>query len=97
MKSRPFRCSWNCSILLGTTVTIDAMGCQKEIAAKIVAGHGDYLLALKENHPTLHEAVCQEFTAALEADIKDNIRGKRFRACLSTDTRERILRSFIEN
>ena len=54
--------------LKGTTVTIDAMGCQKEIAAKIVAGGGDYLLALKENHPTLHEAVCQEFTVALEAD-----------------------------
>ena len=54
--------------LKGATVTIDAMGCQKEIAAKIVAGEGDYLLALKENHPTLHEAVCQEFTAALEAD-----------------------------
>lgn len=54
--------------LKGATVTIDAMGCQKEIAAKIVAGEGDYVLALKENHPTLHEAVAQEFTAALEAD-----------------------------
>jgi len=54
--------------LKGATVTIDAMGCQKEIAAKIVEGEGDYLLALKENHPTLHEAVAQEFTAALEAE-----------------------------
>jgi predicted transposase YbfD/YdcC len=54
--------------LKGATVTIDALGCQKEIAAKIVEGEGDYLLALKENHPTLHEAVAQEFTAALEAD-----------------------------
>jgi predicted transposase YbfD/YdcC len=54
--------------LKGTTVTIDAMGCQKEIAAKIVDGEGDYLLALKDNHPTLHEAVCQEFTEALDAD-----------------------------
>jgi len=54
--------------LKGATVTIDAMGCQKEIAAKIVAGSGDYLLALKDNHPRLHEAVCQEFTAALDAD-----------------------------
>jgi predicted transposase YbfD/YdcC len=54
--------------LKGATVTIDAMGCQKEIAAKIVDGGGDYLLALKENHPTLHAAVCQEFTAAVEAD-----------------------------
>lgn len=54
--------------LKGATVTIDAMGCQKEIAAKVVAGGGDYLLALKDNHPTLHEAVAQVFTAALEQD-----------------------------
>lgn len=54
--------------LKGAAVTIDAMGCQKEIAAKIVDGEGDYLLALKDNHPTLHEAVCQEFTAALDSD-----------------------------
>ena len=54
--------------LKGATVTIDAMGCQKEIAAKIVAGEGDYVLALKENHPLLHDAVAKEFTAALEAD-----------------------------
>ena len=30
------------------TVTIDAMGCQKEIAEKIVDGGGDYVLALKD-------------------------------------------------
>jgi predicted transposase YbfD/YdcC len=54
--------------LKGATVTIDAMGCQKEIAGKIVAGGGDYVLALKENHPTLHEAVVEEFTAATLAD-----------------------------
>ena len=54
--------------LKGATVTIDAMGCQKEIAAKIVAGEGDYLLALKDNHPKLHEAVAQEFLDALDAD-----------------------------
>jgi predicted transposase YbfD/YdcC len=53
--------------LKGATVTIDAMGCQKEIAAKIVAGGGDYLLALKDNHPKLHKAVAREFTAAFEA------------------------------
>ena len=56
--------------LKGATVTIDAMGCQKEIAAKIVAGGGDYVLALKGNHEKLHEAVDEEFTAALEADVR---------------------------
>jgi predicted transposase YbfD/YdcC len=34
-------------------VTIDAMGCQKEIARKIVDGGGDYLLAVKDNQPHL--------------------------------------------
>lgn len=55
--------------LKGATVTIDAMGTQKEIAAKIVARGGHYVLALKDNHPTLHAAVAAEFTAALEADV----------------------------
>jgi predicted transposase YbfD/YdcC len=55
--------------LKGKTVTIDAMGCQKEIAGKIVAGGGDYVLALKANHDKLHAAVAEEFTAALEADV----------------------------
>lgn len=35
------------------TVTINAMGTQKEIAGKIMEKQGDYILALKENHPTL--------------------------------------------
>lgn len=54
--------------LKGATVTIDAMGCQKEIAKKIVDSGGDYLLALKDNHPKLAEAVAEKFTKALEAD-----------------------------
>jgi predicted transposase YbfD/YdcC len=38
----------------GCTVTIDAMGCQTEIAEKILENGGDYLLALKENQPLLY-------------------------------------------
>jgi len=37
------------------TVTIDAMGCQKEIAEQIVDQGGDYVLALKANQGTLYE------------------------------------------
>ena len=40
--------------LRGAVVTIDAMGCHKAIAAQIQAQGGDYLLALKGNHPLLH-------------------------------------------
>jgi len=39
--------------LHGAVVTIDAMGCQKAIAEQIVRGGGDYVLALKNNHPQL--------------------------------------------
>lgn len=50
--------------LAGATVTIDAMGCQTAIAAQIVAQGADYVLALKDNHPGLHEEVA--FTFAQE-------------------------------
>lgn len=54
--------------LRDTVMTIDAMGCQKEIAKRIKDGGGDYVLSLKDNHPALHQAVAEEFTKALEAD-----------------------------
>ena len=40
----------------GAIVTIDVMGCQKEIARKIVAEKGYYVLAVKENQPKLVQA-----------------------------------------
>lgn len=43
--------------LRGAVVSSDAMGCQKAIAQAIVDGGGDYVLALKDNHPTLCEDV----------------------------------------
>jgi predicted transposase YbfD/YdcC len=55
--------------LAGALVTIDAMGCQKEIAAKIVAGGGDYILAVKDNQPHLHQDIQDGFAAALETDF----------------------------
>ena len=48
----------------GATVTIDAMGCQTTIAAQIVAQGADYALALKDNHPTLHQEVVATFAEA---------------------------------
>ena len=43
--------------LRGATVSIDAMGCQRSIAAQIVEGGGHYLLGLKGNQGTLHDDV----------------------------------------
>jgi predicted transposase YbfD/YdcC len=43
--------------MTGCLISIDAMGCQTEIAAQIVDKGGDYLLAVKGNQETLHRAV----------------------------------------
>jgi predicted transposase YbfD/YdcC len=56
--------------LAGAVVTIDAMGCQKEIAAKIAEEKGDYVLALKGNHGKLHDAVREHFDALHESDFQ---------------------------
>ena len=48
----------------GALVTIDAMGCQKEIAVAIVEREADYLLAVKDNQPTLAEDVKRTFEEA---------------------------------
>ena len=48
----------------GCTVTIDAMGCQKGIATTIIDQGADYVLALKENQPQLHQDVTETFEQA---------------------------------
>ena len=48
-------------MLQGSIVTIDAMGCQKAIAQKIVDGEADYILAVKGNQGTLLEYIEARF------------------------------------
>jgi predicted transposase YbfD/YdcC len=50
--------------LHGATITIDAMGCQTAIATTIVDGGGDYLLAVKDNQPTLRRDIEATFVEA---------------------------------
>jgi predicted transposase YbfD/YdcC len=57
--------------LSGCIVTIDAMGCQPAIAGTIVKREADYVLALKDNQRTLHEAVRDQFTCGDETGIAD--------------------------
>jgi hypothetical protein len=45
--------------------------CQKEIARDIVEGGGDFVIALKDNQPTLREAVEAYFAGHLERDLAD--------------------------
>jgi predicted transposase YbfD/YdcC len=56
--------------LKGCTVTIDAMGCQREIAAQIREQKGHYVLALKGNQSGLQEEMYQFFEDALDTDFK---------------------------
>ena len=51
-------------------VTIDAAGCQKNIAADIVDQGGDYVLAVKDNQPTLHTEIAAAFVAAATESTK---------------------------
>ena len=53
--------------LHGAIVSIDAMGCQREIASKIIAGGGDYVLMVKGNQPALEKAIETSFTDIDEA------------------------------
>ena len=50
-------------------ITIDAAGCQKNIARQIIDGQGDYLLALKANHPTLFHEVQSVFSDHFQDDF----------------------------
>jgi predicted transposase YbfD/YdcC len=55
----------------GAIITIDAMGTQKAIAAQIVEGKADYVLALKGNQETLHQAAIDHINGRLEGDLGD--------------------------
>jgi predicted transposase YbfD/YdcC len=57
--------------LSNTIVTIDAMGCQKDIVAKTVKGGGDCIIAVKENQPKLEAAIASFFGEQIENDFED--------------------------
>lgn len=57
--------------LKGAIVTIDAIGCQKKIAAAIRQRGADYLLALKENQPALYRDVADFLGEQRAAGFKD--------------------------
>jgi predicted transposase YbfD/YdcC len=63
--------------IAGCIVTIDAMGCQKEIARLIIEERGDYVLALKENQGQLYQEVKELFEdeglAAAEGDFHETV------------------------
>ena len=60
-------------VLKGCIVTIDAMGCQKDIAAKIIDKEANYLLALKGNQGNLLEQVEDSFRFLPVADFDEQV------------------------
>ena len=58
-----------CLAITGCIVTIDAMGCQREIAQQILDQSGDYVLALKGNQGTLHQDVEVSFAEAMASQF----------------------------
>jgi predicted transposase YbfD/YdcC len=59
--------------LSGTVVTIDAMGCQRAIAEKIVAKKADYILAVKENQGHLLEEIKDSFQMLTADAVEEEI------------------------
>lgn len=51
-------------VLKGRVITADAMFCQREVCQHILQKGGHYLVVVKENQPTLREAIAAEFQAA---------------------------------
>jgi predicted transposase YbfD/YdcC len=56
--------------LKGALVTIDAMGCQKEVARLIVEGGGDYVLTVKDNQPKLARNIIDTFCQAQDVQYQ---------------------------
>ena len=57
--------------LANTIITIDAMGCQKDIVEQIVLGKGDCVIAVKDNQPKLKVAIESFFHEHLARDLED--------------------------
>lgn len=66
--------------LRGTVVTIDAMGCQREIVAAVVDSQADYIVAVKNNQPTLAQAVESQF-----ADVAAGVQQGRLQRDVTVD------------
>jgi len=78
----------------GAIITIDAMGTQKAIAAQIIEGEADYVLALKGNQETLHQAVVDHILDQWEDDFA-RVKARRLQTKETAHGREEM-RSYIQ-
>jgi predicted transposase YbfD/YdcC len=80
--------------LKGCIVTIDAIGCQKDIAEAIQAREADYVFTVKDNQPSLHQAIQEAFVAHAELDFTDPSL-KRLKTVERSHGRDEIREYFI--
>ncbi len=80
--------------LSGSLVTIDAMGCQTEIAKEIVAHGADYCLAVKGNQPTLYNGIVEFYNDHLQDDFA-RTKARRHRTTEKGHGRQEIRESII--
>jgi predicted transposase YbfD/YdcC len=78
----------------GAIITIDAMGTQKAIAGQIIEGEADYVLALKGNQETLHQAVIEHILDQWEDDFA-RVKARRLQTRETGHGREEV-RSYIQ-
>jgi predicted transposase YbfD/YdcC len=57
--------------ITGCIITVDALGCQREIAAAVIAQGADYVLAVKGNQPDLEAALAESFAYAAREGWRD--------------------------
>ena len=92
-------------VMAGAVITLDAMGCQREVARTITERDGDYVLALKGNQPALHAAVALLFagggdgappaTTVDQAETIDAGHGRiDRRSCWATD--DPVVRGYLD-
>jgi len=72
--------------LKGCLVTIDAMGCQKNIAEVVIEQKADYIDAVKDNQPTLHQAI-QDYLDFYISQNLNIITLKQFKICIIFTTK----------
>jgi predicted transposase YbfD/YdcC len=78
----------------GAIITIDAMGTQKAIAAEIIAGEADYVLALKGNQGSLHESVIAYINGQWEDEFA-RVKARRYQTRETGHGREET-RTYIQ-
>ena len=73
--------------LEGAIVTLDALGCQKEIVTKIVEKGGNYVISVKGNQDKLEDAVHDAFAEAFDSDEEISMKTQHEKSHGRTETR----------